>query len=57
MVIHRTSIGGKAAGKFAELIEAKTSGDIKLRLYQYSALGTAQEQVEALIEGAISHVH
>jgi len=53
MVIHRTSIGGKAAGKFAELIEAKTSGDIKLRLYQYSALGTAQEQVEALIEGAI----
>ena len=53
MVIHRTSIGGKAAAKFAELIEAKTGGDIKLRLYQYSALGTAQEQVEALIEGAI----
>ncbi len=53
MVIHGTSIGGKAAVKFAELMDAKTNGEVKLRLYQYSALGTAREQVEALIEGAI----
>jgi len=53
MVIHKTSMGGQAAAKFAQLVEDKTSGDIKLRIYHCAALGTAREQVEALAEGAI----
>ena len=56
MVIHKTSIGGKAAAKFAQLVEDKTSGGIRLRIYHCAALGTAREQVEALAEGAI-HIY
>jgi len=53
MVIHRTSIGGQAAERFAQLVEAKTGGDLRLRIYHCSTLGSAWEQIEALIEGAI----
>jgi len=56
MVIHKTSIGGKAAAKFAQLVENKTGGDIRLRIYHCASLGTAREQVEALAEGAI-HIY
>jgi TRAP-type C4-dicarboxylate transport system substrate-binding protein len=53
MVIHKNSIGGQAAARFAQLVEDKTDGDIKLRIYHCAALGTAKEQVEGLAEGAI----
>ena len=53
MVIQGSSIGGLAVAHFANLVEAKTNGEMKLRLYQQSSLGTAREQVESLVEGAI----
>ncbi len=56
MVIHQTSIGGQAAAKFAQLVEDKTDGDVKLRIYQHATLGTAREQIEGLAEGAI-HIY
>jgi TRAP-type C4-dicarboxylate transport system substrate-binding protein len=52
-VIHHNSIGGKAATKFAELVEAQSDGEMKIRIYHYSTLGTAVEQVQGLAEGAI----
>jgi TRAP-type C4-dicarboxylate transport system substrate-binding protein len=56
MVIHRISIGGQAAAKFAQLVEDKTGGDIKLRIYHCASLGTAREQVAGLVEGA-THIY
>jgi TRAP-type C4-dicarboxylate transport system substrate-binding protein/DNA-binding XRE family transcriptional regulator len=56
MVIHGSSIGGRAAAQFAQLVEEKTGGDIRLRLYQHAALGSAQEQLRGLAEGAI-HIY
>lgn len=53
MVIHASSIAGQAAARFAELVEEKTDGEVRLRMYQRAALGTAREQVQALAEGAI----
>jgi len=53
MVIHDTSIGGQAAARFAQLVEEKTGGEVRLRIYQHAALGTAREQVQGLAEGAI----
>lgn len=53
MVIHTSSVAGQAAARFAELVEQKTGGEIRLRMYQRAALGTAREQVQALAEGAI----
>lgn len=53
MVIHGTSIGGQAAAKFAQLVEGKTHGEVRLRIYQHAALGTAWEQLKGLAEGAI----
>jgi TRAP-type C4-dicarboxylate transport system substrate-binding protein/DNA-binding XRE family transcriptional regulator len=53
MVVHGTSIGGQAAARFAQLVEAKTGGEIRLRIYQHAALGTAREQLQGLAEGAI----
>jgi len=53
MVIHRTTIGGQAAARFAQLVEAKTAGEIKLRIYYCAELGTQAEQLEALVEGPI----
>jgi TRAP-type C4-dicarboxylate transport system substrate-binding protein len=53
MVIQSSSIGGQGAVHFAQLVEQKTGGEFKLRLYQAGGLGTAREQVEALAEGAI----
>ncbi len=56
MVIRGASIGGQAAARFAQLVEEKTKGDLKLCLYRRAMLGTAREQVEALAEGAI-HIY
>jgi TRAP-type C4-dicarboxylate transport system substrate-binding protein len=56
MVIHRTSIGGQAAARFAQLVEDKTDGDLRLHIYHCATLGTAREQVEGLTEGAI-HIY
>ena len=53
MVIHASSIAGQAAARFAQLVQEKTDGEIRLRMYQRAALGTAREQVQALAEGAI----
>jgi TRAP-type C4-dicarboxylate transport system substrate-binding protein len=53
MVIHGSSIGGQAAAHFAQVVEEKTEGCIKPRIYHHAALGTAREQVEGLAEGAI----
>lgn len=53
MVINISSIGGQAAVRFAELVEEKTGGAHKVRIYDRSRLGTAQEQIEGLAEGAI----
>jgi TRAP-type transport system periplasmic protein len=54
MVINISSIGGQAAARFAELVEEKTGGHYKVRIYDHSKLGTARQQVEGLAEGAIS---
>lgn len=53
MVIHRTPMGGQLAARFAQLVEEKTGGDIKLRIYHFAAPVTAREQVEGLAEGAV----
>ncbi len=53
MVINISSIGGQAAVRFAELVEEKTDGEHKIRIYGQSILGTASEQIEGLAEGAI----
>lgn len=53
MVIHASSIAGQAAARFAQLVEEKTDGEIRVHMYQRAALGTAREQVQALAEGAI----
>jgi TRAP-type C4-dicarboxylate transport system substrate-binding protein len=53
MVINFSSIGGQAAARFSELVEERTEGELKVRVYYHSALGTAWEQVEGLAEGAI----
>ncbi|MCK5314543.1 MAG: TRAP transporter substrate-binding protein DctP [Anaerolineales bacterium] len=53
MVINISSIGGQAAVRFAELVEEKTDGEHKVRIYGHSMLGTASEQIEGLVEGAI----
>jgi TRAP-type C4-dicarboxylate transport system substrate-binding protein len=53
MVIHATSIAGQAAARFAQLVEEKTDGEVKLRIYHHAALGTAREQLEGLAEGAV----
>ena len=53
MVINISSIGGQAAVRFAGLVEEKTDGEHKVRIYGHSILGTASEQIEGLAEGAI----
>ncbi len=53
MVIHRTTIGGQSAARFAQLVEAKTAGEIKLRIYHCAELGTPGEQLDALLDGPI----
>jgi TRAP-type C4-dicarboxylate transport system substrate-binding protein len=53
MVINISSIGGQAAARFAELVEEKTGGEHKVRIYDHSRLGTARQQIEGLAEGAI----
>ena len=54
MVINISSIGGQAARRFVDLVEEKTGGDHKVRIYGHSILGTAREQIEGLAEGAIN---
>jgi TRAP-type C4-dicarboxylate transport system substrate-binding protein len=54
MVINVSSIGGQAAVRFADLVEEKTGGEHKIRIYGQSMLGTAREQIEGLAEGAIN---
>jgi len=56
MVVHRTPVGGQAAARLAQLVEDKTGGDIKLRIYQNAAEVTVRDLVEGLIEGAI-HIY
>jgi TRAP-type C4-dicarboxylate transport system substrate-binding protein len=53
MVINISSIGGQAAVRFAELVEEKTGGEHRVRIYEHSRLGTARQQIEGLAEGAI----
>lgn len=55
-VVHRTPTGGQAAARFAQLVEDKTSGDIRLRIYHYAAPVTTRDLVEGLAEGAI-HIY
>ena len=52
-VIHATSIAGQAAARFGQLVEQKTEGEVRLRMYHRAALGTAHEQLQGLAEGAI----
>jgi TRAP-type C4-dicarboxylate transport system substrate-binding protein len=54
MVINISSIGGQAAVRFADLVEEKTAGLHRVRIYEHSRLGTAREQIDGLAEGAIS---
>lgn len=56
MVVHRTPVGGHVAARFAQLVEDKTGGDIRLRIYHFAAPVTAREQVEGLAEGAV-HIY
>lgn len=53
MVIHWASIGGQAVAEFARLVEKRTNGEIKLRVYHSSELGSSKDQLEALVEGGI----
>ena len=53
LVIRRSSIGGQAAARLAQLVEEKTDGEMRLRIYQHAALGSARKQVRGLAEGAI----
>lgn len=56
MVIHRTPMGGQVAARFAQLVEDKTDGDIRLRIYHHAAPVTARDLVEGLAEGAV-HIY
>lgn len=56
MVVHRTPTGGQAAARFAQLVEDKTGGDIRLRIYHYAAPVTTRDLVEGLAEGAV-HIY
>jgi TRAP-type C4-dicarboxylate transport system substrate-binding protein len=53
LVLHKSSVGGQAAERLAQLVEEKSDGEIRLRIYQHAALGSAQKQVRGLAEGAI----
>lgn len=53
MVIHAISIAGQASARFGQLVEEKTDGEVRLRMYHRAALGTAHEQLRGLAEGAI----
>ena len=56
MVVHRTPVGGQVAAKFAQLVEDKTGGALRLRIYHFAAPVTAREQIEGLAEGAV-HIY
>lgn len=56
LVVHRTPLGGLVATKLAQLVEEKSEGDIKLRIYHNAAEVDANDLVEGLIEGAI-HIY
>lgn len=56
MLVHRTPIGGQVAERLAQLVEDKTSGDIKARIYHNPAEVTVRDMVEGLVEGAI-HIY
>ena len=56
MVVHRTPTGGQAAARFAQLVEDKTGGDIRLRIYHYAVPVTTRDLVEGLAEGAV-HIY
>ena len=53
LVVHRTPVGGQAAEKLAQLVEEKSAGEIKLRIYHNAAEVTVWDLVEGLQEGAI----
>ena len=53
LVLHRRSVGGQAAERLAQLVEEQSAGEIRLRIYQHAALGSARKQVRGLAEGAI----
>jgi TRAP-type C4-dicarboxylate transport system substrate-binding protein/DNA-binding transcriptional regulator YiaG len=53
MIIHWASVGGQAANRFAQLVDERTAGEIKLRIYHCAELGSAKDQLEALMEGGI----
>lgn len=55
MVIHWASIGGQAVAEFARLVERRTNGEIKLRVYHSSELGSSRDQLEALPEAKIKN--
>jgi len=56
MVVHRTPVGGQVASRLAQLVEGKSEGDIKLRIYHNPAEVTVRDLVEGLVEGAI-HIY
>jgi TRAP-type C4-dicarboxylate transport system substrate-binding protein len=56
MVVHRTPVGGQVAARLAQLVEFKTGGDIKLRIYHNAAEVTARDMIEGLVEGSI-HIY
>ncbi|MCF8039671.1 MAG: TRAP transporter substrate-binding protein DctP [Desulfohalobiaceae bacterium] len=53
MVIHLASIDGQGIAHFARLVEKRTNGEVKLRVYHSSELGSSRNQLNALIEGGI----
>jgi TRAP-type C4-dicarboxylate transport system substrate-binding protein len=56
MAIHRTPLGGQLAAVLAQLVEEKTGGDIKLRIYYNAAEVTVRDMLEGLAEGAV-HIY
>ncbi|MEA4848349.1 MAG: TRAP transporter substrate-binding protein [Clostridiaceae bacterium] len=42
--------------KFAELVEAKTNGDVKIEVYGNASLGTQKEMVEMVFQGTLDFV-
>jgi len=53
LVTHETAIGAPAAARFAELVEAKTNGELRVRMYHHSPFESAWDQVSGLAEGAV----
>lgn len=52
-IAEATNPYGKGADKFAELVKQKSNGDIEIKVFPSSSLGTQKELIEGLIYGTV----